>query len=288
MSDYLSGKAALAGVMGWPVGHSLSPRLHGFWLRRHRIDGAYLPLAVAPDRLEQALRALPALGFRGANLTIPHKEPALALVDRVTPAAKRIGAVNTVTVGPGGLLGDNTDGYGFMANLAAGAPAWRAADGPAVLLGAGGAARAIAAALIDAGVPEVRLVNRTLARAETLACQLAETAREHGARLAVLPWQDGDALAGASLMVNTTSLGMTGQRPLQVDLAPLPVAALVTDIVYSPLETGLLAAARARGHAVVDGLGMLLHQARPGFRAWFGVDPEVTEDLRRAVLGDLA
>jgi shikimate dehydrogenase len=285
--SYLSGRSALAGVMGWPVGHSLSPRLHGFWLRQYRIDGAYLPLAVEPQRLEEALRALPALGFRGANLTIPHKEPALAMVDRITPAARRIGAVNTVIVGPDGLQGDNTDGYGFMANLAAGAPPWRAADGPAVLLGAGGAARAIAVALIDAGAPEVRLVNRTLARAETLASQLADTAQEHGARLAVRPWQDERALAGASLLVNTTSLGMTGQPPLQVELARLPADALVTDIVYSPLETGLLAAARARGHAVVDGLGMLLHQARPGFRAWFGVDPEVSEDLRRTVLAGL-
>ena len=285
--DYLTGRAALAGVMGWPVGHSLSPRLHGFWLRRHRIDGAYLPLAVAPGRLEQALRALPAMGFRGVNLTIPHKEPALALVDRITPAAARIGAVNTVIVGQDGLLGDNTDGYGFMQSLAAGAPGWQAAAGPAVLLGAGGAARAIAVALIDAGTPELRLVNRTLARAEALAAELADAARERGAALTVLPWQDSDALAGAMLLVNTTSLGMAGQPPLEVDLAALPAAALVTDIVYSPLDTGLLAAARARGHPVVDGLGMLLHQARPGFRAWFGVDPEVTDALRATVLAGL-
>jgi shikimate dehydrogenase len=287
MGDYLSGRAALAGIMGWPVGHSLSPRLHGFWLRQHRIDGAYLPLAVAPDRLGQALRALPAMGFRGINLTIPHKEPALALVDRITPAAARIGAVNTVVVGEDGLLGDNTDGYGFMASLAAGAPGWQAAAGPAVLLGAGGAARAIAAALIEAGAPELRLVNRTLARAETLASQLADAARARGAALTVLSWQDKAALAGASLLVNTTSLGMTGQPPLKVDLAALPAKALVTDIVYNPLETGLLAAARARGDPVVDGLGMLLHQARPGFRAWFGVDPEVSDALRATVLAGL-
>jgi shikimate dehydrogenase len=285
--SWLSGRAALAGVMGWPVGHSLSPRLHGFWLRQHRIDGAYVPLAVAPGNLAQALRALPALGFRGANLTIPHKEPALALLDRITPAAARIGAVNTVMVTDDGLLGDNTDAYGFMENLAAGAPDWRATDGPAVLLGAGGAARAIATALIDAGAPELRLVNRTLVRAHALADQLADTARQHGTALAVVPWQDEAALTGASLLVNTTSLGMTGQPPLEVDLAALPAAALVTDIVYSPLETGLLAAARASGHAVVDGLGMLLHQARPGFRAWFGVEPEVSEALRASVLAGL-
>jgi shikimate dehydrogenase len=286
-ASYLSGRAALAGVMGWPVGHSLSPRLHGFWLRQHRIDGAYVPLAVEPRRLEQALRALPAMGFRGANLTIPHKEPALAVVDQVTPTAGRIGAVNTVIVGTDGLLGDNTDGYGFMASLAAGAPDWRATDGPAVLLGAGGAARAIAVALIDAGASELRLVNRTRARAETLAEQLADPARDRGTVLTVLRWQDKDALFGASLLVNTTSLGMTGQPPLEIDLAPLPARTLVTDIVYSPLETGLLATARARGHAVVDGLGMLLHQARPGFRAWFGVDPEVSDALRATVLAGL-
>jgi shikimate dehydrogenase len=284
---YLSGRAALAGIMGWPIGHSLSPRLHGFWLREHGIDGAYLPLAVAPERLEQALRALPALGFRGVNLTIPHKEPALALVDQVTPLAARIGAVNTVIVGEDGLLGDNTDGYGFVENLAADAPGWQAGAGPAVLLGAGGAARAIAVALIDAGVPELRLVNRTLARAKTLAEQLADAARQRGAALSVLPWQDRNALAGAALLVNTTSLGMTGQPPLEVDLAPLLATALVTDIVYNPLKTGLLAAARARGHPVVDGLGMLLHQARPGFRAWFGVDPEVDDALRATVLAGL-
>jgi shikimate dehydrogenase len=287
MGAYLSGRAALAGIMGWPVGHSLSPRLHGFWLREYRIDGAYVPLAVAPDRLEQALRALPAMGFRGANLTIPHKEAGLAAVDRITPAAARAGAVNTVIVEPDGLLGDNTDGYGFMANLAASAPAWHAADGPAVLLGAGGAARAIAIALIDAGAPELRLVNRTLTRAEALAAQLADVAHERGTVLTVLPWQDRHALSGACLLVNTTSLGMTGQPPLELDLAAMPARALVTDIVYSPLETGLLATARARGHAVVDGLGMLLHQARPGFRAWFGVDPEVSDALRATVVAGL-
>jgi len=287
VDGYLSGRAALAGIMGWPIGHSLSPRLHGCWLRRHRIDGAYVPLAVAPARLEQALRALPAMGFRGVNLTIPHKEPALALVDRTTPAAARIGAVNTVIVEQESLLGDNTDGFGFMASLAAGAPDWRADAGPAVLLGAGGAARAIAVALIDAGALELRLVNRTRARAEALAAGLAEVARERGASLTVLPWQEPRALAGASLLVNTTSLGMTGQPALEIDLAALPAKALVTDIVYNPLETGLMAAARARGHRVVDGLGMLLHQARPGFRAWFGVDPEVTDELRATVLAGL-
>jgi shikimate dehydrogenase len=285
--SYLSGRAALAGVMGWPVGHSLSPRLHGFWLHQHGIDGAYVPLAVEPANLAQALRALAALGFRGANLTIPHKVQALAVVDRITPTAARIGAINTVIVEPDGLLGDNTDGYGFMGNLAAGAPAWQVEAGPAVLLGAGGAARAIAVALIEAGAPERRLVNRTRAHAEALAEALGDAAGAQGTKLGVLPWQDGEALSGASLLVNSTSLGMSGQPPLEVDLTALPGTALVTDIVYNPLETGLLAAARARGHTVVDGLGMLLHQGRPGFRAWFGVDPEVTAELRATVLAGL-
>ena len=242
---------------------------------------------MAPGRLEQALRALPALGFRGGNLTIPHKEPALALVDRITPAAARIGAVNTVVVGPDGLLGDNTDGYRLHAK-----PRRRRA-GLAGRRRPGGAARRRRGGARDrgrparCGAPELRLVNRTLARAEALAAELADAARERGAALTVLPWQDRDALAGAVLLVNTTSLGMAGQPPLVVDLEALPAAALVTDVVYSPLETGLLAAARARGHPVVDGLGMLLHQARPGFRAWFGVDPEVADALRATVLAGL-
>jgi shikimate dehydrogenase len=279
---YLTGRAALAGVMGWPVAHSLSPRLHGYWLRHHGIDGAYLPLAVAPERLAQALRALPALGLRGVNLTIPHKTAAVALVDRLTRAAHRIGAVNTVLVGPGGrLIGHNTDGFGFIESLRQGAPGWQAAAGPAVLLGAGGAARAVALALLDASAPEVRLVNRTAAHAAALADHL-------GGRATPVAWAErAAALEGAALLVNTTSLGMAGQPPLELDLAALPRAAVVNDIVYVPLETGLLAQARARGHAVVDGLGMLLHQARPGFRAWFGVDPAVTAEQRAVVLAGL-
>jgi shikimate dehydrogenase len=276
---YLTGRARLAGVMGWPVGHSLSPRLHGHWLRRHRIDGAYLPLAVPPDRLEQALRALPALGFRGCNLTIPHNETALPLVDRASPLARRIGAVNTVVVEPDETLsGDNTDGFGFLASLAAACPGWRAEAGPAVLLGAGGAARAVTVALLDAGAPEVRLLNRTPDRAGRLAAEL-------DGPVAAVPWSErAAALDGAALLVNTTTLGMAGQPPLVLALDALPRTALVTDVVYTPLITPLLAVARAHGNPVVDGLGMLLHQARPGFRAWFGPDPAVDEDLRAVVL----
>jgi shikimate dehydrogenase len=278
-APYLTGRTRLAGIMGWPVGHSLSPRLHGHWLRRHGIDGAYVPLAVPPDRLEQALRALPALGFRGCNLTIPHKEAALALVDRASPLARRIGAVNTVVVEPDDTLsGDNTDGFGFLANLVAGCPGWRAEAGPAVLLGAGGAARAVTVALLDAGAPEVRLLNRTPDRARKLAAEL-------NGSVAAVPWAErAGALDGAALLANTTSLGMAGQPPLVLSLDALPRTALVTDVVYTPLITPLLAVARAHGNPVVDGLGMLLHQAHPGFRAWFGADPVVDDELRAVVL----
>jgi shikimate dehydrogenase len=279
---YLSGRARLAGIMGWPVAHSLSPRLHGHWLLRYGIDGAYVPLPVAPERLEQALRALPALGFAGVNLTIPHKESAAPLMDRLSPAAERIGAVNTVVVEADGTLsGDNTDGFGFIAALSSSAAGWRAEAGPAVLLGAGGAARAVAVALLDAGVPELRLLNRTSERAHALAGEL-------GGPIHAVDWGTrAAALDGAALLVNTTSLGMRGQPPLDLTLDALPRTALVTDVVYTPLITPLLALAQGRGNPVVDGLGMLLHQARPGFRAWFGADPEVDDDLRAVVAAGL-
>ncbi len=274
----LTAKAKLAGVVGWPVAHSLSPRLHGFWLERYRIDGAYLPLPVAPEHFERALRGLADAGFRGVNLTLPHKRAGLAVCHEIEPLAERIGAVNTVVFEDGHLEGRNTDAFGFLENLRQGAPAWNAAAGPALVLGAGGAARAVAAALLDAGAPEVRLSNRTAARAEALA-------RALGARVVPVPWESrADALDGLALLVNTTSLGMAGQPELDLDLDPLPASALVTDTVYAPLETPLLARARARGNPAVDGLGMLLHQARPGFEAWFGVAPEVTAELRAFVL----
>jgi len=278
----LSGNAVVAGVMGWPVGHSLSPRLHGFWLARYGIDGAYVPLPVAPDNVAQAIAALPKLGFAGANVTVPHKQAALEAVDRVDGTAGRIGAVNTIIVEADGTLsGGNTDGYGFMENLAAGAEDWRADAGPAVVLGAGGAARAIVVALLDAGAPEVRVVNRTVSKAEGLAADIG------GAIRAAPLTEAAAALADAGLLVNTTTLGMQGHGELDIDLTPLPPAALVTDIVYTPLRTDLLNAAAARGNATVDGLGMLLHQARPGFAAWFGREPEVTPELRDHVLAQL-
>ncbi|HEV7369415.1 shikimate dehydrogenase [Arenibaculum sp.] len=279
----LSAKARVAGVMGWPVAHSRSPRLHGWWLERYGIDGAYVPMAVPPDGAAEAVRALPKLGFRGANVTVPHKEAVIAALDRLDATARRIGAVNTILVHEDGTLeGRNTDGFGFVENLRAGASGWTAAAGPAVVLGAGGAARAVLVALADAGAPEIRLLNRTRERAERLADEL-------GGGLAcpvrVLDWAArAEALDGAALLVNTTTQGMAGHPPLDLALDALPRAALVTDIVYTPLETPLLRAAAARGNPVVDGLGMLLHQARPGFEAWFGRAPEVTAELRRFVL----
>jgi len=275
----ITGAAKLAGVMGWPVAHSRSPALHGFWLAEHKIDGAYVPLPVRAEDLRHALTALPKLGFAGCNLTIPHKQAALAVMDKVEASARRIGAVNMVLVRPDGTLeGRNTDVFGFIENLRAAAPGWRAAAGPAVVLGAGGGARAIVAALIDDGAPEIRLVNRTPAHAATLAETL-------GGPVRLIPWEDrAAALAGARLLVNATSLGMHGQPPLELALDGLAPDAVVNDIVYVPLETPLLAAARHRGLRTVDGLGMLLQQGRPAFAAWFGIMPQVTPALRQAML----
>ena len=281
----ITGKTRLAGIMGWPVSHSRSPALHNFWLDEYGIDGAYVPLPVEPGQLETALRALPALGFRGCNLTIPHKQKAMSIVDRVDPLAYRIGAVNTVIVAADGSLeARNTDAYGFRENLRDCAPDWNPAAGPAVVLGAGGAARAIVASLLEDGVAEVRLVNRTLARAEQIATELAVP----GSRISIHPWNTREAvLTDAGVLVNTTSLGMTGEPQLEIDLAGLPQQAVVVDIVYVPLDTALLVEARRRGHRTVDGLGMLLHQGRPGFEAWFGTPVRVTRDLRAAVLKTL-
>jgi len=276
----ITGRAKLAGVMGWPVGHSLSPLLHGYWLTTHAIDGAYVPLAVKPDDFAEAVRMLPKLGFAGVNVTIPHKQAAMSCVDELDDVAVRIGAVNTIVVRRDGRLwGTNTDAFGFLENLKAKLPAWEPAAGPAVVIGAGGAARAIAVALLDAGVPSVRLANRSRARAEELSNDLDAT------RIEIVDWDiRSDALSGATLLVNTTSLGMTGQPPLDLDLTPLPKDAAVYDIVYVPLDTDLLKAAKAAGHPTIDGIGMLLHQARPGFAAWFGIEPVVDQALTTYVL----
>ena len=278
----LSGKAKLAGVMGWPISHSRSPLLHGYWLRELNIDGAYLPFAVDPKNIEAALRALPILGISGVNLTVPHKELAMSVCDHIDSIGRRIGAVNTIVVNDDGALsGTNTDAFGFLENLRA-ESAWRASDGPALVLGAGGAARAIVAALIDDGIGEVRLANRTLLRAEALAA-------EFGRAVVTVPWdQINAAMDGTALLVNTSTLGMTGQPDLDLDLHDLPDTAVVNDIIYSPLETTLLRKAKTRGNSVVGGLGMLLHQARPGFTAWFGEEPTVSDGLRAHILADLS
>jgi shikimate dehydrogenase len=265
----------LAGLMGDPVMHSRSPLLHNYWLKHYGLAGSYVLLAIKPADLDRALKALPALGFAGCNLTIPHKVAAMAAMDHVDPVAKRIGAMNCVVVGPDGCLsGFNNDGYGYIESIREEHTDWRADAGPVVVIGAGGGARAVVSALCDAGAPEVRLFNRTQARAERLAA-------EYGAPVRAYPWQDREAaLSGVSMLVNTTSLGMDGQPALDLVLDQLPRHALVSDIIYIPRETRLLLEARLRGNPVSNGLGMLIHQARPAFKAWFGILPIVTPELR--------
>ncbi|MDE8349788.1 MAG: shikimate dehydrogenase [Acidocella sp.] len=273
----LTGSARLAGVIGWPVAHSRSPRLHGTWLARYDIDGAYLPLPVAPADFSAVVRALVKAGFMGANVTIPHKEAAFALCDVVEPSAARAGAVNTLVFEHGKIKGSNTDGAGFVANLRAHGVN---PTGQALLLGAGGAARAIAAALQDAGM-SVSVCNRTPERAAALARELPG--------LKTLAWeQRAAALADCALLVNTTALGMAKQPPLVMDLSKAASHLVVTDIVYAPLQTPLLIEAKARGLQIVSGLGMLLHQAVPGFAAWFGVTPVVDDELYAIVAGGLS
>jgi shikimate dehydrogenase len=273
----LSGNARLAGITGWPVGHSRSPRLHGFWLERHGIDGAYVPLRIEPAHFPAAIRGLMRSGFAGVNVTIPHKVAACAISDTVEDSARRAGAVNTLVFENGRIKGSNTDGWGFLENLRSSGV--DPATGPALILGAGGSTRAIAAALLDLGV-NVTIANRTRARSEQLAAELPG--------LAVINWDARSiALPDHALLVNTTSLGMIGHDPLEIDLDRAVDRLTVADIVYVPLETPLLAAARARRIRCVDGLGMLLYQAVPGFRTWFGVDPTVDDALRRFVAADL-
>jgi shikimate dehydrogenase len=280
----ITGRARLAGVMGWPVAHSRSPLLHGFWFERYGIDGAYVPLAVRPEDVGLAFDALPRMGFLGWNVTLPHKEAAFRLVHRRDAMAERMGAVNTVLVQADGTLeGRNTDGLGFLANLRAQAPDWRPEAGLAVLIGAGGAARGVAVALLEAGVPALRLLNRTAGRAELLRRELAACTDRP---IETVAWEGrAAALEGTALLVQCTSLGMAGQPPLELDLAGLPGKAVVADLVYTPLDTDLLASARRRGNPVVDGLGMLLHQAVPGFAHWGGVTPAIDEAVRAVALG---
>jgi shikimate dehydrogenase len=272
-------KIPLAGVIGAPISHSKSPRLHGYWLKKYAIPGFYIPMEVAQSDLNEVIRALPKAGYVGVNVTIPHKESVLQLADLVTDRAALIGAANTLIFRSDGKLhADNTDGYGFVSNLRHGAPDWQPNRGTAAVIGAGGAARAVIAALLDVGVPEIRLSNRTRARAEALRA-------EFGAKLTVYEWvQVGNMLEGATTVVNASSLGMVGKPELRVPMDALSPTAVVTDLVYTPLETAFLRRAAQIGCTTVDGLGMLLHQAIPGFERWFGRRPEVDNDLRQVML----
>ncbi len=269
----------LAGVMGDPVAHSRSPILHTHWMQEHGIAGSYALLHVAPARLEQALRALPALGFAGCNLTIPHKIAALRCMDRLDAVAQRIGAVNTVAVqADGSLLGRNTDAWGYVQSVRDTRPGWRASDSPVVVVGAGGAARAILAGLLGDGASEIRLVNRSAGTAQALAQELGTAVR-------AFAWEARhECLEDAGLLVNTTSLGMHGQPALDLSLAMLPASAIVSDIVYVPQETPLLRDAHARGNPTVAGLGMLINQARLAFEAWSGVLPQNSPGLQAKLL----
>lgn len=281
----LDDRFLLAGVMGWPVMHSRSPLIHNHWMSRHGLKGSYVPLAIRPEGLAAAVRALPALGFAGCNVTIPHKQAVLELVDEVDATAQAVGAISCVTVRPdGSLLGSNNDAFGFIRNLRSCQPQWQPDAGPAVVIGAGGGARAVCYGLLREGVREVRLVNRTRPRAAAVARALAT----HAAAIHDIAWGERhEALQGAALVVNTTSQGMVGQGTLDISLQHLPATAIAADIVYIPLLTPFLAAAQARGNPVVDGLGMLLHQGPLAWKAWFGIEPEVTDELRRLVVASL-
>ncbi|MER9564011.1 shikimate dehydrogenase [Mesorhizobium sp. M0571] len=267
-------------VTGHPIAHSRSPKIHGYWLAKYGIDGSYQAIDVAPEAFAEFLQTLQAGGFRGGNVTIPHKEAAFALAARRDDDAEQIGAVNTLWLEDGELWGGNTDAYGFAANLDEYAPGW-AANGPAVVLGAGGAARAVVHALKQRGVSDIRIANRTLARAQGLRRRFVAGVSAHNIAAT------GELLKDAGLLVNTTALGMHGNEGLPGDPGKLPDRAIVTDIVYVPLETPLLAAAKARGLKTVDGLGMLLHQAVPGFERWFGTRPQVTAELRQMIIADI-
>lgn len=272
-------KIPLAGVIGAPISHSRSPALHGYWLKKYGIKGHYIPMHIERADLREAIETLPKLGFVGINVTIPHKESVLELADLVTDRAALIGAANTLIFRKDGKVhADNTDGYGFIENLRHGAPSWEPKLGPAAVIGAGGAARAVIASLLEVGVPEILLANRTKNRSESLRS-------EFGQKVTVVDWvQAGNMLEDATTVVNTTSLGMTGSPEFRIPLDGLRKGTVATDLVYTPLRTKFLDDADLMGCQTVDGLGMLLHQGAPAFERWFGVRPEVDDDLRRAVL----
>ena len=270
-----------AAVIGWPIAHSRSPLIHGYWLKRYGIDGEYSSVPVKPENVEAFFASMATNGYAGCNVTLPHKETAFRAVEVADEATKRLGSVNTIYLRGGKLMGTSTDGEGFVASLGAKIPDWSIGGGKAVLLGAGGSARAIAAALLDNGATEIVIVNRTFERAEAIR-------RDFGSHVAPIAWSDGaEALAGADLLVNTTSLGLAGGEPLVFDMAKLPRQAVVSDIVYTPLETDFLKSARQRGNRIVPGLGMLLHQAVRGFELWFRKKPEVTQELYDLVAADI-
>jgi shikimate dehydrogenase len=275
----MTNKIPLAGVIGTPITHSKSPEIHGYWLKKYNIAGAYIPMDVNTSNLKEVLKVLPKAGFVGVNITIPHKETVLELADLVTDRATLIGAANTLIFRKDGKIhADNTDGYGFLENLKSGAPNWNPSAGPATVLGAGGAARAVISSLLDSGVPEILLTNRTKIRAESLA-------ENFGNRVKVIDWvQAGNILEGSALVVNTTALGMVGKKEMRIPLDGLSINTIVTDLVYTPLETDLLSTARQIGCVTIDGLGMLLHQAVPGFERWFGLRPTVDNDTRAIAL----
>ena len=277
----------IAGVMGWPVMHSRSPLMHNYWFEQQSLVGTYVPLAIKPEKLAAALRGLHPLGFSGCNLTIPHKQEAMMIVDEVDEVAKNIGAISCVVVRPdGSLFGTNNDWFGFINNVKQEQPEWRAEAGPVTVIGAGGGSRAVCYGLLREGAREIRLVNRTRARAEMIAEELADGL---GGPIRVLPWEERhDALDGVAMVVNTTSEGMVGQSALDLRLDRLPKTALATDIIYTPLETPFLAAARERGNRTVNGLGMLLHQGRPAWKMWFDIEPVVTAELRERMERSIA
>ncbi len=273
-------RVPLSGVVGWPIAHSMSPLIHGYWLQKHQIKGQYVPLGIEPQKFEEVLKVLPDLGFLGVNVTIPFKERALKTADRVTDRAALIGAANMLTFKPdGSILADNSDGIGFVNNIKQSVPSWDASAGPAIVLGAGGAARAVIAALLAEGAPQVFLSNRTVSRAEALQAHFGE-------RVIVSEWDSTPGpVSEAATIVNSTSLGMVGQPPLQVNLDTAQATVLVTDIVYNPLRTKFLEQACSLGLSTVDGLGMLLFQAVPGFESWFGGQVTVDDALRELILG---